>query len=129
MRDMTVYVELRHPAKELRPNRTSRNNWRPRARAEKEARGRARIVALAGMQRAGAQRGVFEPVRYRITWLYKGTRPDQDNVVAACKAYLDGCADAFAVNDRAWTLEPVELVHDKERAGWMVIAFSDGETI
>lgn len=124
---MTVYVELRHPAKELRPN--GRAHTMAVVRAKKEARGRARIVALAGMQRAGAQRGVFAPVRYRITWLYKGTRPDQDNVVAACKAYLDGCADAFAVNDRAWTLEPVDLVHDKERAGWMVLAFSDGETI
>ena len=98
-------------------------------RAKREARGRARIVALAGMQRAGAQRGVFEPVRYRITWVYKGTRPDQDNVVAACKAYLDGCSDAFAVDDRAWTLEPVELVHDKVHAGWLVIAFSDGDSI
>lgn len=124
---MTVYVELRHPAKELRPN--GRAHMMAVVRTKKEARGRARIVALAGMQRAGAQRGVFAPVRYRITWLYKGTRPDQDNVVAACKAYLDGCADAFSVNDRAWTLEPVELVHDKERAGWMVLAFSDGETI
>lgn len=124
---MTVYVELRHPARVLRPN--GRAHHMAVARAKREARGRARIVALAGMQRAGAQRGVFEPVRYRITWVYKGTRPDQDNVVAACKAYLDGCADAFAVDDRAWTLEPVELVHDKVHAGWMVIAFSDGDSI
>jgi hypothetical protein len=35
------------------------------------------------------------------TWFYKrGVPPDVDNVVARLKPLLDGCAQAFGVNDR-----------------------------
>lgn len=49
----------------------------------------------------------------------RGPLPDRDNCAAACKAYLDGIADALKVNDRRFAAPVVEYA--QTRTGSFVI--------
>ncbi len=49
----------------------------------------------------------------------KGPLPDTDNAIAACKAYLDGIADAMRVNDR--TFDAPQVVFAKGRTGQFIV--------
>lgn len=110
---------LPHPPLVLRPN--GRGHWTKRAAAVRVAR----FLAWRKV-RENLQNGliVFKPTHYRVRWFYKGITPDADNCLAACKAYLDGAADAFSVNDRTLECAGINRVHDKARAGELVLRFS-----
>ena len=115
---MTLIVTLPHPAKELRPN--GRPHFMARARAKKNARQVACFVALSALRDAmelgdGQDEPIFVPKRYILRWRYWGHIPDEDNCLAACKAYIDGCADAFDINDRTLSCAGIERVHDKDK--------------
>lgn len=110
-------VVLRHPVQALRPN--GRVHWAVKARAVRRARQKALVLTLAERSRGE----VFRPVRYTVTWFYKGACPDADNCLASCKAYLDGCADALGVDDRTLECSGITRVHDKGRAGTVEIVF------
>ncbi len=114
-----IMVRLPHPAKELRPN--GRAHWAAKARAAKKAR----FVAKVMMNEALACHVEGPALRvYRVRWFYKGSVPDADNCLAACKAYLDGCCDALGVNDRELECHGIERVHDKALAGTVEIVFT-----
>lgn len=110
---------LPHPHRALRPN--GRAHWAVRARRTKEAKFRAWLKVRS----AGPDAAALNPVRYAVTWYFKGAVPDADNCLASCKAYLDGAAQAFGVDDRAWECAGIHRVHDKVRAGELVIHFED----
>ena len=115
---MTLIVTLPHPAKELRPN--GRPHFMARARAKKAARKEAYYTALAELRKAmetiyDRAPIIFVPTHYTLIWVYWGPVPDEDNCLAACKAYLDGCADAFGVNDKTLSCAGIERVHDKNK--------------
>jgi len=101
---------LPHPPRELRPN--GRVHWAAKARAVKSARACAKSMAFARMLRLGY--GCFLPSRYQLVWYYKGLAPDADNCLASCKAYLDGCCDAFGVDDRSLECAGIHRVHSLE---------------
>ena len=114
-------VDLPRPPEAVRAN--ARVHWARRAEAVRSARALAHLRVLNEL---GVRRG--EVVRnglygYRVVWYYKGVRPDVDNCLSACKAYLDGCADAVGANDRDWALLGVDVVHDKARAGRVRLEF------
>jgi len=112
-----IAICLRHPAKELRPN--GRAHWAARARAARRARFRAYVAMLAQRRRFGA----LAPQVYVVTWFYKGRRPDADNCLAGCKAYLDGCCDALGLDDCVLECAGICRVHDLVRAGQVEICF------
>lgn len=123
---MTITVTLPHPAKELRPN--GRPHFMARARAKKSARMSAYFEAMSRLRVALAERYhgdaiEFHPTRYTLRWYYWGNVPDEDNCLAACKAYIDGCADAFDINDRTLSCAGIERVHDKDKR--IELIFSD----
>ena len=97
-------VDLTWPAKELHPNR--RTHWAEKARATKKARADARSVA------SGAKLPRIDASAIKVTCIFspppvKRNR-DADNLIAACKAYFDGIADAIGVNDSCFRhQEPV----------------------
>ena len=115
---MSVTVILPHPAKELHPN--ARPHFMARARAKKHARQVAYLVALSALRDALAQHdpstpATFTPTHYYLRWSYWGNIPDEDNCLAACKAYIDGCADAFDINDKTLSCAGIERVHEKNK--------------
>lgn len=102
---MTITLPL--PTKALRPN--SRPHWTQRHRAVKAARHMAQVHTLAeGLQESGW-------THYRITyhWPTPRRRWDDDNCIAACKAYLDGICAALGIDDRTLRLAGLEHVRDK----------------
>ena len=50
-----------------------------------------------------------------------GKQKDADNLVASCKAHLDGIAAALGVDDRGWTLGTVTQVRDPDGIGYLSI--------
>ncbi len=87
-----ITIDLPWPSKDLSPN--SRCHWAVKAKAVKKARHDAYWLAHTA-ERVGAG--------YLTVWLTfspptKG-RYDDDNLVARCKSYLDGIADALGVDD------------------------------
>lgn len=89
----------------LSPN--ARTHWAKKAAAVKSAR----TIAYLRTREAGFGKHTFAGYDGRIdVWIdfYAKTRryPDGDNALAACKAYLDGIADALGVNDSRFVHHP-----------------------
>ena len=91
-------IILPWPDKVLSPN--YRAHWAVKSRAVKAARSLSFWTAHVGMTDLPdgpvLVRVVFHPPDKR--------RRDLDNCLSMCKAYLDGCADAYGVNDNRFTL-------------------------
>lgn len=96
------------PASVLSPN--SREHWAKRARVKKEQR--LEWYALAMSERMRAPRE--GKIAVRLEFVAGDRRPrDADNLLASCKAGLDGLADALGVNDSRFRItfdmaEPVK---------------------
>ena len=118
---VTLAVELPHPARALSPNASSPLTARgAMAAARKKTRLKKLARTLAWAHTLQALNGRrMAPNRYLIRWRYKGTPPDDDNVIGSCKAFRDGACAALGINDRGLRLRDVEYVHDKAR--WKVM--------
>lgn len=86
-------IDLPWPAKALHPN--ARPHFRKKAAATKAARLEASLMAKP--------LGKIDADAIKVTCIFspppvKRNR-DADNLVAACKAYFDGIADAIGVDD------------------------------
>ncbi len=123
---MKLTLDIAHPPQACSPN-GSHGSWMKSRNARTKVRTAARLI---GKQAMGLYKlDSYSPASYRITWFYKGTPPDADNIVARCKSILDGYCDAFGVNDRQLTIAGVERVHALHRpeCGTVRIAFDDGK--
>lgn len=125
---------FKQPPAVLRPNgsvpldlRAARRVHGMRMQAKKRLRLQARLVVMALLRNEPERWAGFVPRVYDVTWYYwAGTGPDADNVVASCKALLDGCADGFGMNDRVLELGRVARVKVKRadsRAGMVELDF------
>ena len=122
-----VVVRLPKPAATLSPNSvcgtTPQGVWQmhlAHVGAVKKARKQAWQLATA----AHAPEG-FQPREYTLVWYYKGAKRDADNCLASCKAYLDGCADAWGSNDRDWECGGIRRVHSKAMSDCIELRFTD----
>lgn len=87
------------PPSGLSPN--SRLHWAKTAKLKKQLR--AAWWAQAKAQ--GATKLPDAPLNVSLTFYPPDRRArDMDNMLAACKAGLDGLADAIGVDDSKWTL-------------------------
>jgi len=113
-------VELSWPAKELSPN--ARVHFHAKAGAAKAARSEAYWLTKHVDMRPANDDGeivlaiVFHPPDKR--------KRDLDNMLAASKNYLDGIADAMAVNDQrfAFTIRRAEPC----KGGRVVVSIGEG---
>lgn len=87
------------------------------------AKSRARNIAWGRTYEALNGRRM-QPTHYRVVWFFKGPKPDADNCLARCKAYLDGACKARALTTDAG-LRRVDGVHDLAHAGKVEIVFED----
>ena len=94
-------IELPFPAKDLWPN--SRPHWAAKARAVKKARAWAYTATLAAKVPKPEGRMHIRLLVHPRT----ANRPDADNVIAACKALLDGMAEALGVDDSTFNAPTV----------------------
>ena len=92
-------VRLSWPNPLLSPN--ARAHWRPVAAAKKVARSEAFFATLEALR----GRKLHKPLAVKVTFFPPDQRArDTDNMLACCKAALDGVADATGVDDSKWTL-------------------------
>ena len=120
--EVIFVVELPRPPDAVRPN--ARVHWARKAEAVRSARALAHLKVLNVLGAEGRAEVVKNGLYgYEVVWYYKGVKPDVDNCLSSCKAYLDGCADAVGANDRDWELLGVRCVHDKVRAGRVELRF------
>jgi hypothetical protein len=67
----------------------------------------------------------FPARSYEVRWMYKGRIPDVDNIVARLKPLIDGCCQAFGIDDRELELGRVRRIHTLGAdAGHVEIVFS-----
>lgn len=96
MREIEIVLPL--PPRELSPN--ARVCWAVKAKAAKLAKVEAKTTVKNALAERGLSALGFRPSCYNVVWVYKGRKPDADNVLASCKAFLDGIADALGIDDR-----------------------------
>ena len=89
-------LDLPYPAKELWPN--GRAHWATKSRATAKHKAWA-ANAAAGLKGLVVGDGPV-PIAIEVCAHPTGPFPDRDNVVAACKSYLDGIAARLGINDR-----------------------------
>ena len=95
---MSHYITLPWPPLSLHPN--GRSHWRDKAKATKKARFAGKIAALE----TGARNLGWPGLYVTIVFCPPNSRPrDLDGCLAACKALLDGIADATGIDDSLWT--------------------------
>lgn len=110
-------IEVPYPSKRsgLSPN-SRPGHWSTAARAKKTAAALAHGLALE----AGALKlrgSLPEAIRIAIEVQPRhGGVPDMDNIVASCKAYLDGLAAALGVDDRRFLAPEVRIIKAGPRA-------------
>lgn len=122
-----VKVRLDKPAAALSPNSvcgsTPSGVWTNHLihiGAKKRARKKALELARSAAVPAG-----WMPVEYVLVWYYKGVKRDADNCLASCKAYLDGCAEAWGANDRNWECAGIRRVPSRHLADKIELRFRD----
>ena len=87
------------PPRECSPN--WRGHWAKKAPATK----RYKLACWALAREARLVAPAEGPINLRIEFVPPDRRPrDLDNMLASCKAMLDGIADALRVNDKRFTL-------------------------
>ncbi len=112
------------PPRECSPN--ARIHYRQRALMARMFREVSRWSALDAVSGdPGGLEGLLRAKRvaYSIAISWEVGRRgilDEDNIIASCKACLDGIADAIGVNDRVFTLRGVE-VDRRKKTGSMVV--------
>lgn len=93
-------ILLPWPTSDLSPN--ARGHWAIKARAKKAYRATCAAQARSqGLTRLNAER-----LHLKITFVPPNRRArDLDNLLASCKAGLDGLCDVVGVDDSKWSME------------------------
>lgn len=99
----SICITLPVPPPDVRPN--GRPHWRVKAKHVKTMREAAWREVL-GRYGDGPR---WEHASVRIEWVHPTKRLlDRDNIIASCKAYIDGITDAgVVVDDVVLSYEPV----------------------
>jgi crossover junction endodeoxyribonuclease RusA len=110
-----ILVFLPMPPKELSPN--SRAHWKRKASLVQATRG---IAALQARKVALSEPWTKAVIDIKA---WTANRHDEDNLIAACKAMLDGVAEGLGMNDRHFTIGTVRQFTGKQSEGRREIEF------
>jgi crossover junction endodeoxyribonuclease RusA len=109
-----ISIDLPWPPRELHPN--ARVHWGARARAAKKSRALSGFALLAsGIRRNDPD--IPEALKVTAVFFPPSRRGDEDNMLASCKAYLDGIADALGVDDSGFK---IVIRREEPRKGGLV---------
>lgn len=95
---MHLTLTLPLPPKGLRPN--DRSPWQVKAGLTRTAREQGRRAMFKAVKELECE--VWFIKGYVINQFYKTRQQDSDNIVSACKAYLDGIADVAKQDDKTF---------------------------
>lgn len=115
-------ITLPLPDRQLSPN--ARVHHMKRAALKKKARAYARRESSQQLLTT-VYTLPSTPTHYSINWNYKGIKPDSDNCLASCKAYLDGIADFLGVNDRDLDVLSITRTHNKQQPHLAITYFAE----
>lgn len=120
-----MIVDLPFPHKILWPNgRTKARGWK--AAETKKHRQWAHNAALAERRSSAPIKPAIALTVYPQS---RGTAPDKDNVIAACKAYFDGIADALKLNDRNFDAPKVTISEQRVQGGRITFHITDTQNM
>lgn len=122
-----IQIPLPWPAGPLHPNFRSRSHW-PKTRALKKARADANIATRAfSYGRADTRLGAG-PLKI-VTAFYPPTAHvrDGDNLLASCKAYFDGIAEALGVDDSRFEHQ-APILGEPVKGGNVIVVILETET-
>lgn len=111
-----MILRLPYPDKLLWPNGRTRS---PQAKARKIKSHKQMAWGSALAARAGFTPGKSVGLHIIVHAKRTGPLPDKDNVVAACKSYQDGIAQALGIDDKHFATPTVEFA--STRTGEFVI--------
>lgn len=113
-------INLPWPPKEVWPNFRARTHH-ARSRGLKQARAWAVLATKADMPRPDLPEG---QIKLLLTFHKKpsGPAPDRDNCLSSAKAYLDGIAEAWGVNDRRF--EPSVIIAEPRKGGAVIVSIA-----
>jgi crossover junction endodeoxyribonuclease RusA len=107
-------IELPWPHPTLSPN--GRAHFMAKSRMTKKARAWANLATKAANLSVPAE----GRIRVILTFYPSISRNrDKDNLLASCKAYLDGMAEALGVNDSRF--DPVVFIAEKAKSPKIVV--------
>lgn len=127
----TLSITFPHPDRAISPNgsvplsaRAAKVQNLKKVACKKATREAAYLSALKELMRSAPQMA-FIPVVVSCDWVYKGIKPDLDNVVARLKPLIDGCCRAFGCDDRELELGRVRRIHSLGKdAGTLTLTFT-----
>ncbi|WP_016745764.1 hypothetical protein [Rhizorhabdus wittichii] len=108
-------IILPWPPKACWPNFRSRT-FHAKARDVRKARDWALLATKADMPKCPLLTG---RIPLLLTYHPRAQHPDKDNCLSAAKAYLDGIAEAWAVNDRCF--DPRVVFGARVKGGRVVV--------
>jgi crossover junction endodeoxyribonuclease RusA len=107
-------IELPWPPKDLSPN--ERPHWTKKAKAVKAYRTECGWRARA----QGVNLSDVTPVHMQITFAPPDARRrDRDNMIASCKALMDGLSDAIGIDDRHFI--PTYQIGEIRKGGAVIV--------
>lgn len=115
---MTGAVILPWPPKSVWPNFRSQTHW-ARTSGLKKARKWGVVAARASKLRPPADGDIALVVTFHRP---PRSRPDRDNSLSAVKAYLDGIAEVWGVNDSRF--HPTIAFGDPKKGGEVVVTLA-----
>jgi hypothetical protein len=101
-----MIIDLQYPHKVLWPNGRTQNSAYKR-QLQKAHKTWAFNAAGAGTKKLNQCQA---NVCIRVSAMLKGPLPDEDNIIAACKYYLDGISLATNLNDRFFKAPTIEFI-------------------
>ena len=104
----------------LMPNRKNGKAWQSTTNAKGIAKNTGHIVAREALGRDTLTKASTYPLR--ITFVSPdGRHRDLDNMLAACKATLDGIAEGLGVNDRTFRPIIIDAAQDTKKRGFIKV--------
>ena len=116
-----MIILLPFPSPKLNPNRSNGNHWASTSKLRKAARMEAFAITVNEIRMKGTLIDKDRAIALKITFVQPDRRNrDRDNLLAACKPYLDGVADGLGINDARF--EPITLCREYgEKPGCVMI--------
>ena len=106
---------LPYPDPSLNPNRSHGRHWKATRKAKDEAFEAAYMTT--SVVYASIKNIPHEPIPLHITFVRQDKRRvDLDNLLASCKQFLDGIAQAMKIDDKLFDPITITRGHDKEKS-------------
>jgi len=115
-----LHIKLPWIDSRLMPNRKNGTAWQSSHAANIRAKQDGRWATLQALGRNELTKADRYPLS--ITFVAPdGRHRDLDNMLAACKAALDGVAEALGIDDRCFRPVTIDVARDSKKQGFVLV--------